>query len=159
MKKGRSRRLGTIDLDTGEILEEGMQVWVKGKVRWHEDWMMVMQEALETLAKDRSFTLEMWRVWSFMVGKLGFENWIILPQVEIAEALGMDKGNVSRSIRKLIDKKVILKGPKIGRTSAYKLNSRYGWKGSLPNLSKDRMGQLKNFYDEAKKIQEREQRI
>ena len=159
MKKGKSRRLGTVDLDTGEILEGGTQVWVKAKVKWHEDWLMVMQEALETLAKDRTFTLEMWRVWSFMVGKLGFENWIILPQKEIADSLNMDKGNVSRAIKNLLKKKIILRGPKIGRTSAYKLNSKYGWKGKLENLSKDRMGQLKDFYEEAKKIQEREQGI
>ena len=153
-KKGKTRRVGTVDLDTGEILEEGISVWVKGKVRWHEDWMMVIQEAMIEIARDKSFSLEMWRVWSFMVGKLGFENWIILPQREIAASLDMHEANVSRAIKKLLAKKIILKGPKIGRTSAYKLNSKYGWRGKIENLSKDRMGQVKDFYEEAKKLQE-----
>ena len=150
-KRGEKRRLGSIDLETGEVMQEGLPVWVKAKVKWHEDWMMVMQEALGQIAQDRSFTWEMWRVWSFMISKLGFENWIIVPQKDIAEALQMQKTHVSRAVKSLLDKGMILRGPKVGRTNAYKLNSKYAWKGSLPNLSKDRLGVVKDFHSEAAK--------
>ena len=150
-EKGKNRRLGSIDLETGEILEEGLPVWVKAKVKWHEEWMMVMQEALGQIAQDRSFTWEMWRVWSFMISKLGFENWIIVPQTEIAEALQMQKTHVSRAVKSLLDKGMILRGPKVGRTNAYKLNSRYAWKGKINNLKEERLGELKDFYAEANK--------
>ena len=149
-KRGKSRRLGTIDLDTGESVE-GIPVYCKAKVRWHEDWCMIMQEALGTLAQDKDFSLETWRVWSYLVSKLGFENWIAIPQKEIAEALGMQKQNVNRTIKKLLNKGILLKGPKVGRTNAFKLNSKYGWKGSINNLSEDRMGVVKDFQEEAAK--------
>ena len=112
---------------------------------------MFIQEGMEKLAKDRSFTGEMWRVWAFLLSKLGFENWIVLPQSEIAKELGMQKQHVSRAINKFLDRGMLLKGPKMGRTFAYKLNSRYAWKGSLPNLSKDRLSVVKDFYSEASK--------
>lgn len=149
-KKWSQKKLGTINLDTGEI-EEGVPVYVKAKVRWHEDWLMLMQEALGQLAQDKSFSWEMWRVWSYLISKLGFENWIVVPQKEIGEALDMKKENVSRAIRKLLAKGMLLKGPKVGRTSAYKLNSKYAWKGNISNLSKDRLGEVKDFYAEAAK--------
>ena len=150
MSKWSREEFGTINLKTGEIIE-GVPVYVKAKVKWHEDWLMVMQEALGALAQDRSFTWEMWRVWSYMISKLGFENWIIVPQKEIAESLDMQKTHVSRAVKSLLDKGMILKGPKVGRTNAYKLNSNYAWKGTINNLSKERMGEVKDFFAEAAK--------
>ena len=150
MSKWSREKFGTINLETGEIIE-GVPVYVKAKVKWHEDWLMIMQEALGTLAQDKSFTWEMWRVWSYMISKLGFENWIIVPQKEIAESLNMQKTHVSRAVKSLLDKGMILKGPKVGRTNAYKLNSNYAWKGTINNLSKDRMGEVKDFFTEAAK--------
>ena len=148
--KWKKKKLGTVDLNTGE-LEQGVAVYVKAKVRWHEDWTMLMQEAFGLLAQDKSFTLEMWRVWSYLVSKLGFENWIIVPQAEISAALDMRKENVSRAIKKLVQKQMLLKGPKVGRTNAYKINSKYVWKGTVNNLSKDRMGEVKDFHEELAK--------
>ena len=34
-----TKKLGTIDLETGEILE-GIPVYVKAKVKWSEGWFM-----------------------------------------------------------------------------------------------------------------------
>lgn len=150
MSKWSREKFGTINLETGEIIE-GVPVYVKAKVKWHEDWLMIMQEALGALAQDKSFTWEMWRVWSYMISKLGFENWIVIPQKEIGESLEMKKENVSRAVKSLLDKGMILKGPKIGRTNAYKLNSNYAWKGTINNLSKDRIGEVKDFFAEAAK--------
>ena len=156
-RKGRSRRLGTIDLDSGEIFEDGVPVWVKAKVKWHEGFVMTFQEAVIKVAEDKDMNHQMTRVWLLMIGKMSFENWIMLPQTEISESLQMKTSDVSRAIRKLLDKGLLLKGPKMGRTSAYKLNSKYAWKGKVSNLSSERMGQVKDFFEEAKKIQEREQ--
>ena len=153
---GKTRRLGTIDLDTGEIFEQGVPVWVKAKVKWHEGFFMTFQEAVVQVATDKDMTHEMTRVWLFMLGKMSFENWITFPQIEIAQNLKMDKSNVSRAIRNLISKGLIIKGPKIGRTSAYKLNSKYAWKGKVKSLEADRLGQVKDFYREAKKIAEKQ---
>ena len=150
-QRGKSRRLGSIDLDTGEVFEEGVPVWVKAKVKWNEGFVMTFQEAIVKVAEDKDMTHQMTRVWLIMLGKISFENWVTVPQVEIASSLGMKKSDVSRAIRRLIEKGLILRGPKIGRTSAYKLNSHYAWKGKLKGLKEERLGQLKDFYSEAAK--------
>jgi hypothetical protein len=50
----------------------------------------------------------------------------------------MQKTNVSRAIKLLVEKQILLEGPKLGRTHTYRLNSAFGWKGSINNLSKTR---------------------
>lgn len=152
-RRGASKRLGMIDLDTGEVFEDGVPVWVQAKVRWREDFVMTFQDAVLQISEDRDMTQQMLRVWLHMLARISFENWVTIPQIEMAKRLGMQKADVSRAIKSLIEKGLVLRGPKIGRTSAYKLNSHYAWKGKTSNLSKDRMGQLKDFYSEAEKRQ------
>jgi predicted transcriptional regulator len=142
-----------IDLDTGEVFEDGIPVWVKAKVRWHEDFFMGFQEAFIQVAEDKDMTHQMTRVWLILLGKISFENWVTVPQIEVAERLKMKTSDVSRAVKRLIDKGLILRGPKIGRTTAYKLNSHYAWKGRTGNLSKERTGQVKDFFSEVEKRQ------
>jgi hypothetical protein len=40
--------------------------------------------------------------------------------------LGRRREHISRSIRKLKDKEIIIEAPKIGRSSSYALNPKYG---------------------------------
>ena len=152
-QKGKSKRLGMVDLDTGEVFEEGVPVWVKAKVKWHEDFFMGFQQAFASIARDKDMNHDMTRVWLELLGRISFENWVTVPQIEIASSLTMQKSHVSRAIKRLIEKGILLRGPKIGRTSAYKLNSHCAWKGKTSNLSKDRIGQVKDFYAEAEKRQ------
>ena len=42
----------------------------------------------------------------------------------------MNRHNVNRSIKKLIELGVILEGVKIGISRSYRLNPNFGWKGS-----------------------------
>lgn len=128
------RRFGTIDLDTGEVFEEGVAVWVGKKVRVTERFFMVFQDALESLAVDRELTEEPRRVLLFMFSRLDFENFIQLEQAEISSKLGIARPNVSRAIKLLVDKKILFRGPKIGRSSSFRLNPHYGWKGKVSSL-------------------------
>jgi DNA-binding MarR family transcriptional regulator len=104
---------------------------------------MVFQEAFETLAKDSDLTGETWRILSYLFSKLNFENDIHLAQADIAKALEMRKQNVSRAMKLLCDKQIILKGPKVGRTVTYRLNAHYGWKGRVKNLDNVRKAQFR----------------
>ena len=142
---GASKRLGTIDLDTGEVFEQGVPVWVGAKVKWKEDWFMGFQQAFLDVSEDKDMNFDMTRVWLNLLGRISFENWVTVPQKEMAISLQMKPSNVSRAITKLINKGLILKGPKIGRTSAYKLNSKYAWKGKVTNLSKERTATIHAF--------------
>jgi len=137
MDKGYKAEFRTVNMITGEIIE-GIPVYVAPKVHWKEGWFMGFQDAFIALAKDREITLETRRVFDYLLGNLGFENYIAIPQTQIAKELKMQKSHVSEAIKTLITKGIILEGPKLGRTKTYRLNSHYGWKGTIKNLEKDR---------------------
>lgn len=103
---------------------------------------MGFQDAFIALAKDREITMDSRRVLDYLMGNLGFENYIAIPQRQIAEALNMQKANVSRAIKLLVNKQILIEGPKLGRTHTYRLSNTYGWKGSVKNLNKTRSGEV-----------------
>jgi DNA-binding MarR family transcriptional regulator len=65
------------------------------------------------------------RVFLYLFSKLDFKSFTPVPQMEIAEALGRRKEHVSRSIRKLKAKNIILPGPKVDRSPSFRLNPNY----------------------------------
>ena len=89
---------------------------------------MNSQQALELLATDKDLTGENYRVLLLLLSRLDFENWIQVTQSEITEKLQMKKQNVSRAISLLEKKGIILRGAKIGRSYAFRLNPYFGWK-------------------------------
>jgi hypothetical protein len=98
-------------------------------------WFKAYQEAFINIAIDRDITLEARRVLDYFFSKLDFENYIHVAQTEIAETLDLQKSHVSRAVKVLCDKQIILKGPKTGRTITYRLNPEYGWKGKVRNMN------------------------
>ena len=131
-----------VDRETGEVMQ-GCMVYLPYRPRLTERWFMAFQDAFEEIAKDREITSEPRRVLDYMFSKLDFENFIQLSQKDIAEALGMQKQNVSNAIKLLIRKQIILEGPKVGRSKCYRLNPNYGWKGKVKTLQEARREQLK----------------
>lgn len=131
----KPRRIASIDQDTGEVLE-GVVVYCGVKQNpYSKGWVMNSQEALELLASDQDLTKESLRVLMFLMARLDFENWIQVTQIEISEKLGIKKPNISTAISLLEKKGIILRGPKIGRTYAFRLNPYFGWKGKVKNLN------------------------
>lgn len=65
------------------------------------------------------------RVLLYLSGSLDAETYRAVPQVEIAEALGKRAQHVSRSIKKLETKGILIPAPKVGRFTAWRLNSAY----------------------------------
>ncbi len=124
------RKISSVDNETGVILPYAL-VAVKQKIPYgfYGGWVIMAQEALSKMANEIK-NLEDYRVLMMLLGRLDFENFIQLSQTELAEALGMKKPNVSRSIKRLLSLGVLLEGPKIGRSKTYRLNPNYGWRGS-----------------------------
>lgn len=127
-----------VDRKTGEVFEQQQFTFVvfpkRAKLKGKR-WFMMFQDAFGMLAKDRDLRGEPRAILDFLLSKLDFENQIALSQIEVAEALGINKVNVSQGIKKLLDKEVLLKDTKIGRSQCYKLNPDYGWKGRVENLN------------------------
>ena len=154
----RHKKIASIDQNTGEILK-GVIVYCGVKHNpYSKGWVMNSQEALELLATDKELTGENYRVFLLLLSRLDFENWIQVTQSEITEKLQMKKQNVSRAILLLEKKGIVLRGAKIGRSYAFRLNPDFGWKGDVRNLNdyrKKRDDQwLKKQKREALKIDE-----
>jgi len=130
-KEGKVK--GYLDKYTGE--EYGFPVIVGRKRNpYGKGWLMNSQEALEILAKDKEITGETYRVLFLVCARLDFENWVQIPITEIAQELELKQPNVSRAIKVLEEKEIILRGPKVGRSYVFMLNPEFGWKGKVKNL-------------------------
>ena len=131
------RRVGSVDLETGEMLEGAVlgMFFPKRQNGFREGWVAMAQGALVTLA-NAGLGEQAMRVLLAVLGRLDFENYLLVSQSELAQTLGMDKGDVSNSIRKLEAAGVLVRGPKAGRSSTFRLNPQYGWKGSASNHQK-----------------------
>lgn len=131
-----------IDRQTGEVMQ-GCMVYIPYRPRLTERWFMAFQDSFEEIAKDPDMTGENYRVLFYLYSKLDFENYIQQSQQEIANGLGMRKENVSRAMKLLTQKKIVLEGPKVGRSRCYRLNPEYGWKGKVKTLQEARKEQLR----------------
>lgn len=114
---------------------------------------MSSQDAAIEIAKDPVIgkSAEAMRVLWYLIGRIDFENFIQVPQVEIAQELNMHKQHVNRSIKILLDRHVLIRGPKVGRSSSWRLNPHYGWKGKVKNLNEARRQHLSLVTQESPK--------
>jgi DNA-binding transcriptional regulator GbsR (MarR family) len=124
---------GYVDKYTGE--EFGFPVIVGRKRNpYGKGWVMNSQDAAILLAKDKDIKGETHRVLWLIIGILDFENWVQLSVTEIAKELKMHRPDVSKAMKVLEEKEIILRGPKLGRSYAFMLNPEFGWKGKVTNL-------------------------
>ncbi len=88
------------------------------------------QDALLILATDEDLTGKALKVFLYLLAKLDFENFIQIQQVQIANDLKLHKQDVSKYISLLERKGVIIRGPKLARSSSFRLNPEFGYKGN-----------------------------
>jgi predicted transcriptional regulator len=135
-----SKKIGQIDLNTGELIEGYIAVLQPKTKNGFKRHFTMNQEALDIISENLEGS-EL-KVLLKLLKYLDYENLIQIQQKEIATELKMDKSNLHRSIRILVNLGVILKGPKIGKNCSYRLNPKFGWKGTAKNHQKalsDRM--------------------
>lgn len=127
-------KIKQLNSDTGEILD-GVLVWMpKKRVSPFERHFTMNQDALKILANKLNY--EQFRVLMMLMADLDYENYIQITQQDIANSLDMQKSNVSRAVKGLLDLQIVLEGPKVGRSKTYRLNEQFGWKGSVSNHKK-----------------------
>ena len=125
-----NRHMQQIDHQTGEVVE-GFVAYVvqSAKTDFRKDGWQWLKEAMMMLAQSNLTGNDMKVMWA-MLARLDYENLIQVNQAEVSEQVGMNRHNVNRSIKKLIELGVILEGVKIGISRSYRLNPNFGWKGS-----------------------------
>ena len=130
------KRLGQVDLDTGEVIEDGFIAYIAPKRQnAFGRWVAMAQEMMDITAKSNLGGSE-YKVLMLLLSRLDYENLLVINQSELAEYVGMTRNNFSRSMKKLIDQGIILKGPRIGVSRSFRLNPTYGWKGTASNHKK-----------------------
>lgn len=134
----QQRRVQQVDVETGELLEGSTLVLLPHRVRIKEGWLMAFQDSLRLLAVDRELTATQLRVFLYSMGRLDFENYIHLSQAEIARAINVKPPNVSAAVAALVKKRILVKGPRVGRVTTLRLSPDFGWKGSYKNLLSER---------------------
>ncbi|MEI7795942.1 MAG: GIY-YIG nuclease family protein [Methylococcaceae bacterium] len=97
--------------------------------------ILTFQDSLEIIATDEDMTGQTFRVLMILMSNLEFDNYITIKQSAVAEKLKMNKSVISRAIKLLVGKSIILK-VREGTTTGYKLNPTYGWKGKVENMEK-----------------------
>jgi len=65
------------------------------------------------------------RVFLYLSSRLNFRTPLEVSQREMAEALERRQEHISRSMRKLREKGVIIEGEKVGRSSEWRFNPNY----------------------------------
>lgn len=128
---------GDSPLNRSEIDSDRRGSWVfvpRNPTPYAGGSLMVSQAALRTLITDSEVHGECLKVFLYLCTELDFENWIMVPQSDVAYGLGMKRPSVSRQIALLEKKQVILRGPRVGRSWTWRLNPEYGWKGNLRSL-------------------------
>ena len=130
-----NRRLGQLDLETGEIME-GSLVYVAKRTPhpYGVNMMQVNQDFLAEFAARKDVSARTLRVFLLLASKCDFENWLQVPQSEIAAELDIEKANVTRAIQQLEELGIILRGPKVGRANTFRFNPNAGWKGKVHKL-------------------------
>ena len=151
---GYHSRFVTIDKVTGQEVD-GVPVYVPGRVRWDvhvtKGWGVFFQDAFKTLAKDKDLTGELLRIWLHLMGTLGFENFVIVNCTQIAKELNIKQPNVSRAMKKMVQKGLLLQGPRNGRFSSYRLSLDIGWKGSAKAYNENIRARQKTSAEELAK--------
>ena len=100
------------------------------------------QEEMVSLAVDRGFNGTDLRVFLVIIGNLGYENILSLTQKEIGDQVGIQPVEVTKSIKKLVNKGYLQVLTKIGRQNIYMFNPSVTFKSRAKNLK-----ELKHAWD------------
>lgn len=130
-------RVGIVDKETGEVIDEGGLIYVPKKLRI-KGFFMAMQDGLEYVAKSK-LKGEALSVLMLLMSRMDYENEIRISQKEIGEVLCMKRQNVSRSIKALREAGVL----DASEIRAITLSPDIGWKGKVQNLRKRQAELLK----------------
>lgn len=127
------RWIVSVDSGSGEQLD-GVAVWVGQKTAftglYGTGFFIMAQNAMALIATDKDLTLEPKNVLFYLMSRLDFENFIQVPQTEVCKALDMDKAKVSKAVKLLVEKEILIRGPKVGHSSSWRLNPNFGYKGN-----------------------------
>lgn len=95
----------------------------------------IFTDGLMTIALDPDLSGTDIRVLLGCIGNMEYENFLDKPQGELAKAFEMKQQNVSRSLKKLVERDYIRIVGKVGRQNIYRVNPSIAFKSRAKNLN------------------------
>ena len=92
-------------------------------------WIAVYQNMTLTMAQ-WNLPNEQYRVFLALLSKVDFENYLTISQKELSEELKMKQQNISKAIKALCNRHVIIEGPRAGLNKTYRFNPYIAHKGA-----------------------------
>lgn len=131
------RRIGNVDLDTGEIFEHVNIVAFTAKRRngFIEGWAAMSQVAISDMLANQRKELgsEGLSVLLFLVSEMQAENRVIVNKTALGKAIGMDPRNVRRAFVRLLGAEIISEAEPMGMFKSYVVSPEIAWKGAAKN--------------------------
>ena len=97
-----------------------------------KDWLALYQDPALWLAQ-QDMTGEQYKVLFALFNKLDFNSFLRVTRQELAELLKMQPVHVSRAMKVLKEKNIIVEGPPAGKFKTYRLNPYIAHKGKNRN--------------------------
>lgn len=95
----------------------------------------VFNEGITKLVLDNQLKAKDKEVFLYLLGIMDYENFIDISQKDLAEGIGMQQQNISRSIKKLVKFDYLRVIGKAGRQNIYKVNPAIALKGRGKNYA------------------------
>ena len=92
--------------------------------KFKSEYVRVFQEGFLEIVLDKDLTGDDMRVLFGMISHMEYENKFTVPLGRLAEAIGMKRQNVSRSVQKLLQKRYLTKDGNQGRVNHYLIDPR-----------------------------------
>ncbi len=88
------------------------------------DYVRAFQEGLLEIICDKDLTGDDIRVFLGIISHVEYENKFTMPLGHLAEAIGIKRQNVSKSVKKLLEKRYLIKDGNQGQVNHYMVDPR-----------------------------------
>lgn len=127
-----------IDVYTGEVTPNGEFVTIlkqdKSSIKkiYTGDYVMISQKAhLPNVYDDKEIDATTLRIFLYLLDHLAYNNFVVVSRADLSDHFNISGPNVSKAVKKLLDKEIFFKGPKMGTAYSFRLNPNYGYKGNV----------------------------
>lgn len=115
---------------------------VKPKETYSEEWSVMFasnQKKLCLMLINKEISGIDRAILDYLMAYMEIGNYCTINQKMLAEEIGIAAPNVSRSIKKLVEKGILLKeDKKNGRLNIYRINPEFAWKGAIKEGIKEK---------------------
>lgn len=120
------------------------------KRHYQAKWLTLWQDSSEIgvsimeQAENDVLSKTEYRVRDWLLGTIGIGNFCYVNQSEMARKLNIERATASRAIKRLIELKILIPGPKSGRSNTYQVSPAFCFFGKIENGVKERREIIKS---------------